>query len=196
MNEFGLWFSTGIEHILDLAGYDHILFVTLLVLTFPLAKWKNLLMLITAFTLGHSVSLALSVMGMIKFSSALTELLIAATILTSAIYQLTNYKTENTRKQVFLYVIITLFGVVHGLGFSILLKSMLGHEDSIFLPLLYFNLGLELGQIIIVAVVVVFSLFLTGLLKCPYKIYKLILSCSITLIALKICIERFSELLR
>jgi len=194
MNEFGLWFSEGMEHILDLAGYDHILFVTLLVLTFPLKDWRKLLVLITAFTLGHSFSLALSVTGAVTFSRAWIELLIALTILASAIYQIVHYKKEQVGSNYFIYVIITLFGVVHGLGFSILLKSMLGHEDSIVLPLLYFNLGLELGQIIIVSIVLVFSLLLTSLLKCPYKIYKLILACSIALIALKISVERFLEL--
>ena len=194
MNEFGLWFSTGVEHILDLNGYDHILFVTLLVLTFHLKEWRKLLLLITAFTVGHSVSLALSATNVVNVPRVWIEFLIALTILVSALYQIINYKKEKSGNNLFLYLIITLFGLVHGLGFSILLKSMLGHEQTIILPLLYFNLGIELGQIIIVAIVLVFSLLLTSLLKCPYRIYKLILACSITLIALKISAERFSEL--
>jgi hypothetical protein len=189
-----LWFGTGLEHILDLNAYDHILFVSLLVLVFPLNEWRKLLVLITAFTLGHSVSLALSAARLIDVPSEWTELLIALTILVSAVYQIVNYKKERSKHDLFLYVIITLFGVVHGLGFSILLRSMLGYEHSIFLPLLYFNLGLELGQIIIVLLVVGFSLFLTTLLKCPYRIYKLLLACSVTIISLKISAERFLEL--
>lgn len=194
MNPFGLWFGTGVEHILNLSGYDHILFVTLLVLAFPLKEWKKLLVLITAFTLGHSISLALSTLRFVNLPSTLTELLIALTILISGVYQMIHYKKEKPTHNFFLYFIITLFGLIHGLGFSILLKSMLGHEGSIALPLLYFNLGLELGQVIIVLIVVVFSLFLTTLLKCPYRIYKLSLTCIITLIALKLCAERFWEL--
>lgn len=194
MNPFGLWFGTGLEHILDLSGYDHILFVSLLVLAFPLREWRKLLVLITAFTLGHSLSLALSTTGVVNVPSSLTELLIALTILVSAVYQVIHYKQEKTTNATFIYCIITLFGVVHGLGFSILLRSLLGQAHGIFLPLLYFNLGLELGQIIIVVLVAGFSLFLTALLKCPYRIYKLILACSVTLISLKISAERFLEL--
>ena len=195
MNEFGLWFSIGVEHILDLNGYDHILFVSLLVMALPLKQWRGLLLLITAFTLGHSVSLALSVSGVVSFSSHWIEFLIALSILISAIYQIITYKTVGKGNKSFLYVIITLFGLVHGLGFSILLKSMLGQEDSIVLPLLYFNLGLELGQIIIVVIVLVFSLILNYLFKWSYTHYKLIVSCSIALIALKMSAERFLELL-
>lgn len=194
MNEFGLWFAMGIEHILDLNGYDHILFVTLLVFTFPLQEWRKLLVLITAFTLGHSISLALGTTGVITFSQSWIEFLIAASILASAIYQLYCFKKEAVQKNYFIYLIITLFGLVHGLGFSILLSSMLSHEQSVILPLFSFNLGLELGQIIIVFVVLVFSLLLTSLYKGAFKFYKLTLVCIIAIIALKISAERLLDL--
>lgn len=100
MNEFGLWFGMGMEHILDLDGYDHILFVTLLVFTFPLHEWRKLLLLITAFTLGHSISLALGTTGVVTFSQNWIEFLIAASILVSAIYQLYQFKTEAVRKTI------------------------------------------------------------------------------------------------
>lgn len=195
MNDFGLWFSTGVEHILDLNGYDHILFVTLLVFAFPFKEWRKLLLLITAFTVGHSISLALGATGLVYFSQNWIELLIALSILVTALYQIFRYKKEETGKNPFLYIIITLFGLVHGLGFSILLKSMLGHQQSIIFPLLAFNLGLEIGQIIIVCAVVVFSLLLTSLFKWSTKLYKLTLICSIAIIALKISVQRLLELL-
>jgi hypothetical protein len=194
MNEFGLWFSTGVEHILDLQGYDHILFVTLLTLAFPFNEWRKLLVLISAFTIGHSVSLALSVTKQISLPQAWVELLIALSILASAAYQLALYRTKESKTPSFLYIVITFFGLVHGMGFSFLLRSMLGHEHSVILPLLYFNLGLELGQIIIVVIVLVFSLLLTSIFKWPFKIYKLILVCCIALIALKMSGERFLDL--
>lgn len=194
MNEFGLWFGMGMEHILDLDGYDHILFVTLLIFTFPLKEWRNLLVLITAFTVGHSISLALGTTGIITFSQTWIEFLIAASILVSALYQLYQFKKEAAQKKYVIYAIITLFGLVHGLGFSILLSSMLSHEQSLLLPLFSFNLGLELGQIIIVSVVLVFSLLLASLFKAAFKFYKLTLVCTIAIIALKISVERFSDL--
>lgn len=194
MNEFGLWFNTGLGHILDFKGYDHILFVALLALSQPIKEWKKLLLLITAFTLGHSFSLALSVSGIIYLPQVLIEFCIALTILASAFYQILTFKKEGTKMNYFFYVIITLFGLVHGMGFSLLLRSMLGHEQSVVLPLLSFNLGLELGQIIIVLLVLVFSLLLTSLLKWPTKPFKIIVVCSIALIALKMSAERLLDL--
>lgn len=194
MNPFTLWFSTGMEHILDLAGYDHILFVTLLVLSFPPQEWKKVVLLVTAFTLGHSLSLALSVIGYIKLPSALVEFLIALSILISAIYQVAFYKNPPKRGRRFLYLIVSLFGLIHGLGFSFLLRSMLGSEEDILLPLTYFNLGLEFGQIVIVLVVLLFSLLTIYIFKWPYHLVKLIPVSCIAIVALKICVERWFQL--
>lgn len=198
MNDFWLWFSMGAEHILDINGYDHILFVTLLVFTYPFQEWKKLLLLVSGFTLGHSVSLALSVINKIHLQSAAIEFLIAFSILLSALYNLRNYKkTQSENKSILaLFLIVTFFGLIHGLGFSFLLRSMLGTEQNVILPLLYFNLGLEAGQIIIVLLVILFSLLLTSLIKkWSFNTYKLIILCSIGLVALKIGVERFLELL-
>jgi hypothetical protein len=194
MNDFTLWFTTGIEHITDLNGYDHILFVSLLVISFPLKQWKKLLVLVTGFTLGHSVSLALSVTNIVKVPQNMIEALIAFTILATAIYNIINFKNTEPKKAWLLYIIIPLFGGIHGLGFSYLLKSMLGHEQDIALPLLYFNTGLEVGQILIVIIVLLFSLLLTTIFKCPFKIYKLTLSCLIAIITLKMVVERLPQL--
>jgi hypothetical protein len=190
MNEFWLWSGIGIQHIIDLGGYDHILFITLLVLTYHFHQWRKLLIMITAFTLGHSVSLALSVNGVFRVQQPLVEFLIALSILLSAIYNLKQYKSTIPQKSWLLYFTVCFFGLIHGLGFSYLLKSMLGTGQNVILPLLYFNLGLELGQLIIVFFVVVFSLLLTFLFKWPFKIYKLTLVCLIGLISLQMCISR------
>jgi hypothetical protein len=194
MNDFWLWFGTGMEHILDVNGYDHILFVSLLTLTFPLREWKKLLVLVTAFTVGHSVSLALSVSGTIRLHQPLVEFLIALSIFISAGYNLAYYKNSQPKTRALIYLLVVCFGLVHGLGFSYLLKSMLGTGQPMVLPLLYFNLGLELGQLVIVLFVLLFSLLLTVLFKIPFHIYKLITVCSIALIALKMTAERLPQL--
>lgn len=199
MTNFWIWFSTGMEHILDLSGYDHILFVSLLVLTFPLKDWSKLLWLITAFTLGHSVSLAISAGRSDLFlPRAWVEFFIAFSILTTASYNLIlSIKGQaQSASQKFVYPVVAAFGLVHGLGFSVLLTSMLGHAESVVLPLLYFNLGLEAGQLIIVLGVILFSLLLAFLFKWPFHIYKLTLVCIIGLIALKISAERLWEVLQ
>lgn len=194
MNEFWLWFKIGVEHILDVKGYDHILFVSLLVVTFPFKNWKKLLVLITAFTLGHSVSLALSVTNIIHAKTELVEFLIGLSILFTAIYHLFTINKLDGKNRFSLYLIATCFGLIHGLGFSFLLKSLLGNAQGVILPLLYFNMGLEFGQIIIVIIVLGISLLLATLFKWPFKIYKLVLVCTIGLISLKISVERLLEL--
>ncbi len=194
MNEFWIWFSTGVEHILDIDGYDHILFVSLLALTFPFQYWKKLLILVTAFTVGHSLSLAYNVFRGIFIDQIVIELLIALSILVSAIYNMIYYKKESNTTPIVIYSLVLFFGLMHGLGFSYLLKTMLGREENVVLPLLYFNLGIELGQIIIIIIAIGFSLLLTHFLKWSFTIYKLTLVCLISLIALKMSAERFWEL--
>jgi HupE/UreJ protein len=194
MNEFWIWFSTGVKHILDLQGYDHILFVSLLVLTFPPKRWGKLLILVTAFTVGHSIALALSTARVIEIHQPLVELLIALSILTTAVYNALTYQKTNPQNNPLIYGITLFFGLIHGLGFSYLLRSMLGKENNVFLPLLYFNTGLEVGQLIIVGIVLIFSLLLTLIFKWPFKNYKLVFVCIIGLIALKISVERLLDI--
>ncbi len=194
MDEFKIWFFTGVEHILDLKGYDHILFVALLVLTYYFNKWGKLLLLISAFTIGHSISLALSVTNKIYLPQPLTEFFIALSILITAIYHLVCYKNTDQKNAAFLIFIVVFFGLIHGMGFSYLLRSMLGHEESVALPLIWFNLGIEAGQILIVLIVLAVSFILAFAFKLSYKLYKLILVCGIGLIALKMTLERLLEL--
>ncbi len=154
MIDWKIWFSTGMEHILDFQGYDHMLFVALLALAFPVNEWKKLIGLITAFTIGHSLTLALSVANIILVDQMYTEFLIVFTIFITAGFELFFGKNTANRGKV-IYLIICCFGLVHGMGFSYLLRSMLGHEENILIPLLMFNVGLEVGQIICVVLVFV-----------------------------------------
>ncbi|MDO8999113.1 MAG: HupE/UreJ family protein [Bacteroidota bacterium] len=193
MSEFWIWFSTGVEHILDLNGYDHILFVTLLVFSYSFNKWAKLLLLISAFTIGHSISLALAVTNQITLPVTLVEFSIGFSILITAVYHLLNFKKTEDKNSVFLIFVVSFFGLIHGLGFSYLLKSMLGREESVFYPLLYFNLGLEVGQLIIVSIVLLFSIIMAFVFKCPFKLYKYTLVSVIGIIALIITSKRFLD---
>jgi len=192
MQNFWLWFSTGLEHITDLGGYDHILFVTLLSISYTFSSWKKLVVMITAFTLGHSISLALSVIGNLNIHTALIEFLIAFSIFIAAVYHLKAKENSNAK---LVYLIVVLFGLIHGTGFSYLLKAMLGKEEAIAGPLLYFNLGLEAGQLIIVLAVLSLS-FAIGCIKAiPFKVYKMVVVSVIGVVALKMCVERLMELI-
>ena len=148
MGENILWFQTGFEHITDLAGYDHMLFLLILCSVYSFRNW-DWLILITAFTIGHCITLALSVLNIIRLPSSLIEFAIPLTIFISAIFRWIQVeKKENKYQKV--YAVTLLFGLIHGLGFSNMLRSLLGSQADILQPLLFFNLGLEVGQIVIV----------------------------------------------
>ena len=152
MGENFLWFQTGFEHITDLAGYDHMLFLLILFSVYSFRNW-DWLILITAFTIGHCVTLVLSVLNIIRLPSSLIEFAIPLTILISAIFrwiQVEKNENKSYQKDQKVYAVTLLFGLIHGLGFSNMLRSLLGSQADILQPLLFFNLGLEVGQIVIV----------------------------------------------
>ena len=152
MGENILWFQTGFEHITDMAGYDHMLFLLILCSVYSFRNW-DWLILITAFTIGHCITLALSVLNIIRLPSSLIEFAIPLTILISAIFrwiQVEKNENKSYQKDQKVYAVTLLFGLIHGLGFSNMLRSMLGSQADILQPLLFFNLGLEVGQIVIV----------------------------------------------
>ena len=152
MGENILWFQTGFEHITDLAGYDHMLFLLILCSVYSFRNW-DWLILITAFTIVHCITLALSVLNIIRLPSSLIEFAIPLTILISAIFrwiQVEKNENKSYQKDQKVYAVTLLFGLIHGLGFSNMLRSMLGSQADILQPLLFFNLGLEVGQIVIV----------------------------------------------
>jgi HupE / UreJ protein len=153
MSELQAYLQLGFEHILDPRGYDHILFVMVLCALYSFQEWRKVLILVTAFTLGHSVTLALATLNVISFSSSVIELLIPITILITA---LTNYAQDTvsqTNSPRLRYALAAFFGLIHGMGFSTYLRSLLGTEESIVAPLFAFNVGLEIGQLVIVAAI-------------------------------------------
>lgn len=153
--EFLLYLRLGLQHIADLAGYDHILFVVALTIPYTRHQWRALAVLVTAFTLGHSVTLVLATLRLLAVPSAVVEALIPATIvITAALSWRADAPSGDTPTvSVGRYLMAALFGLVHGLGFSTYLRSLLGEEEQIAMPLLAFNVGLEIGQLLILAVV-------------------------------------------
>lgn len=149
MSLFELYLRLGFKHIIDINGYDHIVFVLALCAGYSFSQYKKVLILVTAFTIGHSVTLALSTLKMVFIRVDIIEFLIPVTILITAISNLFN---QNKHKGYFIYLLTLFFGLIHGLGFSNYLKELLGKESSIIAPLLAFNIGLEIGQILIIAI--------------------------------------------
>jgi len=190
MIDFGLFFQMGYEHISDLNGIDHILFVAALCIRYQFADWKKLLWLVTAFTLGHSITLALSVFNIVNYSVNWIEFLIPVTIVITAISNVFVKKFVYKAKFPLIYFFAAFFGLIHGLGFSNYLKSLLSKEGNIIPELLAFNLGLEAGQLVIVLAILIISLIFVQLFKINRREYLLYVSGGIFAIALQMAIER------
>jgi hypothetical protein len=176
MGQFQLYFQLGIQHILDLKGFDHILFVVALCAIYVTRDWKKILILVTAFTIGHSITLALATLKLVKVNSDWIEFLIPVTIAVTAVSNIFSPKPSSGRGIQINYIFALFFGLIHGLGFSNYLRSLLGKEASIFQPLLAFNLGLEVGQLVIVTITVVVAGLLVGLVGVNRKDWALVIS--------------------
>lgn len=170
---FNLYLQLGFEHLLDLAAYDHLLFVMALTVVYQIAEWKKLLVLVTAFTLGHSITLALAVLDIIQFPANIIEWLIPITILLTAAYNLWTVNQKNTDLDTLnsnltvKYTFTLFFGLIHGMGFSNFFKSALmpGEEHLLIWQLLAFNLGLEMGQLVVVGIVMLLNFLILNLLN-------------------------------
>jgi hypothetical protein len=188
--DFGLWFETGLTHIADWQAYDHILFLLALCGIYTLSEWKTLLWLVTAFTLGHTLTLALAVLGWVNFSASWIEFLIPLTIVLSCLYNIVG-KQSIPKNKTIPYLMALVFGLVHGLGFSFLLRAMLGRSAELVGPLFAFNLGIEVGQLIIVALVVLLGLLFTRFIGVKAEKWSFFLSSAVFGIAFIMMLERF-----
>lgn len=166
MSSTSSFFFTGWEHIVDINAYDHLLFVMTLCAAYRLVQWRQILIIITAFTVGHSGTLILSSLEMIPTNQTVVDILIPLTIMATALVNVARPDAIATSREVKLsYAIALLFGLVHGLAFASNFKVMM-FDESILLPLFLFNLGIEAGQIFIVILFMgalwLYSKFLNG----------------------------------
>lgn len=186
---FSSYLELGFSHIADLDGYDHILFIVALCAIYQLTEWRKILILVTAFTVGHSITLALAALKVVKVSSEVVEFLIPLTIVLTAIYNVIRKSTSKS-SLISYYIVALLFGLIHGLGFSNYFRSLLGRETDITMPLFAFNIGLELGQLIIVAVILAINYFMLNTLKVKQREWNLFVSGAAAGIAFMMMIER------
>lgn len=193
MSTFELFLKLGFQHISDITAYDHILFLVALCALYLIRDWKKIAVLVTAFTIGHSISLALATLEIVQVSSELIEFLIPVTILLTAIFNFfqkpaTGGKTFDSR-QIRNYAIALFFGIIHGLGFSNYLRAMLDAEESIVVPLLSFNIGLEIGQLLIVGVILAISYVFVDVVKIKRKYWIYALSIFAAIVAISLMID-------
>lgn len=192
MQTFLLFFKQGLSHILDIDGIDHILFILAITVFFNRTHWKKLALLVTAFTLGHSITLVLSMYDVISLKRDMVEQLIPITIIiTCANNFFKVYKPTKVNYKV-LYTMVLVFGCVHGLAFSNFLKMAFFEDDNLLASLAGFNIGIELGQLLIVCVFLAATELALRVFK-KIKHDHIIIACSgvITLCASKILWDLF-----
>ena len=186
---FKLYLELGIAHISDLQGYDHILFVAMLCAVYTYKEWRQVLILVTAFTAGHSLTLALATLNIIRVSTVWIEFLIPVTVFVTAVGNIITGK-PGKGAAVIKYALALFFGLIHGLGFSNYLRSLLGTGKSIFIPLLSFNIGVELGQILIVFCILTLTAIMIHIIKMKQREWTLVLAGAGAGIALTLMLER------
>ncbi len=188
MSEFGIYFTLGFKHIVDFNGYDHILFIVALCAPYMLKSWKQILILVTAFTIGHSATLAAATFGFVLLPIDVIEFLIPVTIILTCVFNIIR-KSKKQNKQDLHYILALFFGFIHGLGFSNYLRMLLGKEESIVIPLLAFNTGLEAGQILIVSIVLGITFLVVNSFKVVHKKWNLSISSIAAVIAIFLLAE-------
>lgn len=190
MQSFPFYLQLGFEHISNLAGFDHILFLVALCAVYRISQWRSLIVLVTAFTIGHSVTLALSSFGTVIIPSSIIEFLIPTTILLTGIHNVVSRQwTENAPRMGQNYAMALFFGFIHGMGFSNYFRALLMSDESIALPLLAFNIGIELGQLLVVGVIVGLSFVFLNLIKVPHRDWNVFISGAASGIAIMLMSE-------
>jgi hypothetical protein len=190
MQDFNFYLGLGWEHIISWDALDHLLFIAVLSAIYMLKDWKRVLVLVTAFTIGHSLTLALSVLDIIRFSDKWVEFLIPCTIVITAITNLLqkNFTASSLRINYFLALI---FGLVHGMGFANTIRFMLAKDQNLGISLLAFNVGLEVGQIAVVIALLLFSYSIINAFKVNRRDWVIFLSAGVFGLALKMALERW-----
>lgn len=175
MSDFWLYFNLGLHHVLDWKAYDHILFLIVLCAAYTFSSWKRLLILVSLFTLGHTISLFLASFNVVSVSGRVIEFLIPITILVTALFNLfTAGNEKKMEKMGILYIVTIFFGLIHGLGFASFFHA-LNTGDQI-LPLLEFALGIEAAQIIVVFILLIIAFIFQTVFRFNKRDWVLVLS--------------------
>nr|WP_259071495.1 HupE/UreJ family protein [Mucilaginibacter sp. X4EP1]MCS3816390.1 hypothetical protein [Mucilaginibacter sp. X4EP1] len=179
----------GWEHIISADALDHQLFILALACVYTIGDIKRVLILVTAFTIGHSLTLALSVYDVIRFSSKWVEFLIPCTIFITALNNLFQVDTDGKSARINYYLALC-FGLIHGMGFANAIRIMLAKDQTIGWGLFGFNIGLEAGQIFVVAIILIVGILFLNFLKVKRRDWIFFLSSGVFALALKMALER------
>lgn len=191
MNDFWMYFQLGLKHVVNINAYDHVLFLIALTVPYLSKDWKRILLLVTLFTIGHTLALFLSVFNIVAVNATLVEFLIPITILITALFNLfTAGKSSKKDNITFIASITLFFGLIHGLGFSNYFKAIIpGNPSDKVVPLLEFALGIEAAQFIVVISVLILSFIVQTLLRFNKRDFILIMSSFVIGVVIPLIIE-------
>ena len=190
MSDFSFYFKIGWEHIINKDALDHIFFIAALAAIYLLKDWRQVLILITAFTIGHTITLILSTTELIEVDSSLVEFLIPCTIVFTAIANL--FQTTVTARAIRVnYFLALFFGLIHGLAFANTLRMIIASDQNFALSMFSFSVGLELGQVLIVFVMLLLAEVFIHLLGAARRDWVVFISAVVFGLALEMAIERW-----
>lgn len=187
LDDFLFYFKLGWSHIVSVEALDHQLFLLALVAIYTLSDLKKIFILVTAFTIGHSITLVLSTIDLFRMSSVWVEFLIPCTIVITALNNIFKF-TNSSNKLNYFFALI--FGLIHGLGFANTIRMLLAKDQIIGWGLLGFNCGLELGQLLFVAIIILITSLMIGFFKIKKSDWILFLSSVVFGLSLKMALER------
>lgn len=190
MENFSFYFGLGWKHIMSPDALDHLLFIAVIAAAYLFENWKQVLILVTAFTIGHSMTLVLASLDIIRFNTAWVEFLIPLTIVLTAISNL--LRKDKSKQALRLNYLLALgFGLIHGMGFANTIRFMLAKSENLLMPLLGFNLGLEAGQVVAVLFLLSLAWIVVSRIRLPQKYWVMAISVGSLLVAGRICIDRW-----
>ena len=191
MSEFWIYFNTGLRHVLDINAYDHVLFLIALTIPYAFKDWQRVLLLVTLFTVGHTMALLLSVYGFVQIKVNLVEFLIPITILITAVFHLFTAGKNSKKESIsFIAVVTFFFGIIHGLGFSNYFNTILpGNASAKLIPLLEFALGIEAAQVIVVLIVLILSYIVQTVFRFSKRDWTLVMSAFVIGVVIPMVIE-------
>lgn len=193
MNDFTFYLNLGWHHIISWDALDHILFIVALAAIYLVKDWKQVIVLVTAFTIGHSLTLALSVYDIVRVNSKWVEFLIPCTIIITALFNF--FQHDFNKKALRLnYFLALFFGLIHGLGFANTIRFMLAKDEKIGLGLFGFNAGLEIGQIVVVSIILLISFLIVDMIKINRRWWVWALSSIAFLIAVRLAFVQAIQL--
>lgn len=189
MEDFQWYFKLGLDHVLDWKAYDHVLFLIVLTIFYGFKDWKKVLGLVTFFTLGHTLTLALSAYNLLYIEMDLIEFLIPLTILFTALFNII-FVNKSSNYLNIIFLLAFLFGLIHGLGFSSYFKILVDDFENKLFPLIEFAIGIEIAQIIITVFILILNYLILNILKKQKRDWIIVVSSIVTGIVIPMLIER------